>query len=141
MKCNAYIDGSSLGNPGEAGYGVVFYEKENASNCVKASGVYIGKGTNNTAEYSGLVGCLEMCEDLGVTELHVRSDSELLVKQIHGQYKVKQPHLIKLYTEIFSLIQRQGIDFTIEHVPREQNKEADKLAKQAATLKENIEGL
>ena len=140
MKCEAYIDGSSLGNPGEAGYGVVIYESGNHSEYLMAVGVYIGQGTNNTAEYSGLLGCLKLTAAMNISELVVNSDSELLVRQVNGEYKVKQPHLLKMYNQICSIIKQSDFDFIIRHVPREKNKEADRLAKKAAMLKQNITG-
>jgi probable phosphoglycerate mutase len=124
----AYIDGGARGNPGPAGYGVVI---TNASGEIVAElSKYLGQRTNNFAEYSGLLAALEFTLSHNYESLNVVSDSELLVRQIRGIYKVRSPELKQLYEQARLLIGKLH-DFHIEHVRREKNKQADKLANQA----------
>ena len=136
MNLIAYIDGSSMGNPGESGYGVVI--KDENGNVLQYFGNYIGQTTNNVAEYQGLIGCLDLVAKFQIGSLTVFSDSQLMVRQINGEYRVKQPHLQVLFSKVKEKLKILSIDFTIEHVPREQNKEADKLARKAVYLKSEI---
>jgi len=121
----AYIDGGSRGNPGPAGYGVQIVGEDGAV----IAEVYdsLPNATNNVAEYHGLLAALAWAVDQGLRSLHVRSDSELLVKQLRGQYRVKNPGLQPLYQDARVLAGRIG-RVTFEHVRRELNKEADRLA-------------
>jgi ribonuclease HI len=121
----AYIDGGSRGNPGPAGYGVQVVEDDGL--VVAELYEFVGQTTNNVAEYRGLLAALGWAVDRGLDALHVRSDSELLVKQLRGEYRVKHPGLQPLYLEARQLVQRIG-HVTFEHVRRELNKEADRLA-------------
>jgi probable phosphoglycerate mutase len=121
----AYVDGGSRGNPGIAGYGVSFLDE--AGQAVASLSVNLGIRTNNFAEYSALIAALKHAKSQGYDELKVFADSELLVKQIHGTYKVKSPDLRPLYDEAKSLISSLR-SFSIHHVPREQNRKADRLA-------------
>jgi len=139
MKLIAFIDGSSMGNPGEAGYGVVI--KDENGSVLQYYGNYIGRATNNVAEYQGLIGCLDLIGKFKADSLIVYSDSQLMVRQINGVYKVKQPHLQKLFSQIKAQLKEIPLNFTIEHVPREQNKEADKLARNAVYAKSEINDL
>lgn len=116
-----YCDGASRGNPGPAAYGYVLYEGENV---VESAGGKLGITTNNVAEYQGLLKGLERALQLGATEVVLRADSELMVKQLKGEYKVKAPHLLPLYQQALSLKAKLK-RFQAEHVRREQNKEAD----------------
>lgn len=119
-----YTDGGSRGNPGPAGIGVAIYDKDIL---VGEIGEYIGEATNNVAEYKALVRGLEECRRLGAARVKVFADSELLVKQINGQYKVKNEGLFPLYQEAYFL--SKGFDnFSIAHIKREKNKIADALA-------------
>lgn len=136
MKLTAFIDGSSMGNPGDAGYGVVL--KDHSGDTLAMLGRYIGKNTNNVAEYQGLLGCLELAKDFGATSLKIYSDSQLVVKQIHGEYRVKQPHLQVLHRQALVLIHAMGFDVELEHVRREFNNEADGLARRAVKAKGEI---
>ncbi|MBN1780900.1 ribonuclease HI family protein [bacterium] len=136
MKLIAYIDGSCYGNPGESGYGVVLQDESGVT--LSSLGQYIGKGTNNIAEYRGLLGAIELARSFKADTLHVFSDSELLVRQINGEYKVKQPHLISLFHQIHDMLDESGIDLTIRHIPREKNKLADKLARKAIHIKGEV---
>jgi ribonuclease HI len=124
----AYIDGGSRGNPGPAGYGVQIVDDDGM--VVEELHESVGVATNNVAEYRGLLAALAWAIDRGVRALHIRSDSELLVKQLRGEYRVKNPNLQPLYRDACALVGRIG-RVTFEHVRREFNKEADRLANQA----------
>jgi len=123
----AFIDGASSGNPGPAGIGVVIYCGKDE---LLSESKYIGETTNNVAEYTALTHLLDLCKKYDIKKIKVFSDSELLVKQVNGEYKVKNENLKKFFFSIFR--HKNHMDFIIEHVPREQNKEADKLAKAAS---------
>jgi ribonuclease HI len=120
----AYIDGGSRGNPGPAGYGVQIKDTDGLvlANIAES----IGTTTNNVAEYRAFLAALYWALEHKQTRLHICSDSELLVKQLSGEYKVKSDKLKPLYQEVVDLVAE--LDITIEHIPREQNKEADLLA-------------
>ena len=124
----AHTDGGARGNPGPAGYGAVIHD----SSGKKVAGLseYLGRQTNNVAEYQALIGALEYAVEHGPKALKVVSDSELLVRQIKGIYKVKEPTLRDLHARASQLI-RQLEWFEIEHVLRGHNREADDLANQA----------
>jgi len=124
----AYTDGGSRGNPGPAGWGVRI--EDAAGNMVEEFCASVGVATNNVAEYKGLLAALRWARDHGVTTLRVRSDSELLVKQMKGVYRVKNPGLQPLYREAQQLAAAIG-RVTFEHVRREQNADADRLANKA----------
>ena len=121
----AYIDGGSRGNPGPAGYGVQIVDRE--GQVLAELHQALGSATNNVAEYQGLLAALEWALDRGLHALHIRSDSELLVRQLKGEYRVKNPGLQPLYQEARDRIAQIG-KVTFEHVRREFNREADRLA-------------
>jgi ribonuclease HI len=123
----AHIDGGARGNPGPAGYGVRIEQDDGTVVELKEA---LGIATNNVAEYRGLIAALAWAAAHGISRLHVRSDSELLVKQMRGEYRVKHPGLQPLSTEARRLITRIG-DVRFDHVRREQNKDADRLANEA----------
>ncbi len=124
----ANIDGGSRGNPGPAAYGVVLRDGSGA--IVARLKKYIGQNTNNVAEYFGLIAALDYAQTHSVRSLRVESDSELMVKQMRGQYKVKSADLKPLFERASKMA--QGLEsFRIEHVYREQNREADALVNQA----------
>jgi len=123
-----HIDGASRGNPGPAAYGVVM-ESADGSRLAEFSG-YLGKTTNNVAEYQGLLAALDHALSKHYLRVKVQTDSELLARQIEGVYKVKNPGLRPLHAAAGQLIRRFD-SFSIEHVPRELNREADRLANQA----------
>jgi ribonuclease HI len=124
----AYIDGGSRGNPGPAGYGVRIEEADGT--LVEEFCGAIGIATNNVAEYQGLLAALEWARRHGHRRLHVRSDSELLIKQMRGEYRVKHPGLQPLHAKARLLA--AGFDqVRFEHVRREQNAHADRLANEA----------
>ncbi|MBN8661661.1 MAG: ribonuclease HI family protein [Candidatus Obscuribacter phosphatis] len=124
-----YADGGSRGNPGPAGCGVVLSNAATGENLENISH-FLGTATNNVAEYTGLVLGLEKALALGIPEVEVRMDSELVVKQIKGEYRVKNENLKPLYLKATAL-KSKFKKFAISHVRREQNKEADRLANQA----------
>lgn len=121
----ANIDGASRGNPGPASYAVIL--KDPAGKVIFQLGKKIGRETNNVAEYYALLAALDFAANHGIRGLRVRSDSELLVRQMQGRYKVKSPELKPLH-ERASRLARQFEYFVIEHVPRELNRDADALA-------------
>jgi ribonuclease HI len=124
----ANIDGGSRGNPGPAAYGVVIRDAK--GEIVARLKKYIGQNTNNVAEYFGLIAALDYAQTHGVRALCTESDSELLVKQMRGQYKVKSQELRPLFERAKKMSQTFEF-FRIDHVYREQNKEADALVNQA----------
>ena len=121
----AHVDGGARGNPGPAGYGVVITDQ--AGHKVAALSEYLGHQTNNYAEYNGLLAALDYALAHGHKALRVVGDSELLVKQIRGEYKVKSPSLLELYQKARKMI-GQLEWFSIQHVLRGGNQEADRLA-------------
>lgn len=125
---HANIDGGSRGNPGPAAYGVVM--RDGRGEVVASLKKYIGQNTNNVAEYFGLIAALDYAQTHGIRALRVESDSELLVKQMRGQYKVKSEELKPLFERAKKMSQTLEM-FRIEHVYREQNREADALVNQA----------
>jgi probable phosphoglycerate mutase len=124
----AHIDGGARGNPGPAGFGVYIQDAKHA--VIAEISEFLGHQTNNYAEYSALLAALEYAIDHAHPVLHVVSDSELLVKQIRGEYKVKSPELKHLYDRAQSLIPKLE-HFEIRHVLRERNQNADRLANAA----------
>lgn len=127
-RVTAFCDGGSRGNPGPAGYGV-FVQAADGSPLAELSD-FIGVKTNNVAEYSGLLAALDWALAHGAGELRVVSDSELMVKQMKGQYRVNSPDLRPLYEEAKRRAGRLG-KFEMQHVLRGKNKEADRLANEA----------
>jgi acyl dehydratase/ribonuclease HI len=124
----ANIDGAARGNPGPAAYGVVIRRPDGATH--ESLGKYIGRTTNNVAEYYALIAALDYAAASGIKRLRVYSDSQLIVNQIKGLYKVKHPDLRPLHERA----KKQGASlesFTITYVPREQNRDADDLANAA----------
>ena len=124
----ANIDGGSRGNPGPASYGVVI--RDGRGEIVAKLKKYIGRMTNNVAEYYGLIAAMDYAQSHGIRALRIESDSELLVKQMRGQYKVKSEDLRPLF-ERAQKMSKAFDSFRIEHVYREQNREADALANEA----------
>lgn len=123
-----YSDGGSRGNPGPAGCGAVLLDP--AGRQVGAWRQYLGRATNNHAEYQGLILGLTRAAELGVRELTVLMDSELLVRQLGGQYQVKSPQLKPLFEQARQLLAGFA-RVQVRHIPREQNSQADALANQA----------
>lgn len=128
MKLHLYIDGASRGNPGPSSVGVVVLDASGRTLCEHCR--RIGEFTNNVAEYTALLDALTLCREMGGTELRVHSDSQLLVRQMNGSYRVKNPRLLEHFTRIRELLRYfAAVEFV--HVPREQNTHADRLANQA----------
>ncbi len=128
LAWRANIDGGSRGNPGPASYGVVI--RDSRGDIVARLKKYIGRTTNNVAEYYGLIAALDYAQSNNIRALRIESDSELLVKQMRGQYKVKSADLKPLYERAKKMSQAIPA-FRIDHVYREQNREADLLANEA----------
>ena len=127
-----YIDGASKGNPGHSGIGVVIY-KENR--VIKRISSYIGKATNNVAEYTALIYALEEALLLKAKSLEIYTDSQLLARQLNKVYKVKHAGIINLYNRAVHLV--TGFEkVLVNHIPRERNCSADKLA--TAAIKETL---
>ena len=125
---NAHCDGGARGNPGPAGYGALIQDDHGM--VIAELSEFLGIRTNNYAEYSGLLGCLQYALDHGHPRLRVVSDSELMVKQIQGKYKVNSPDLKPLWQEAKNRIAKlEG--FEISHALRHKNKDADRLANEA----------
>jgi ribonuclease HI len=123
----AHIDGGSRGNPGPAAYGVHITHADGTIVELKEC---FGVATNNVAEYRGLLAALSWATTTGISRLHVRSDSQLLIKQMRGEYRVKHAGLIPLWKEARGLAKHIA-DVEFEHVRREFNKDADRLANEA----------
>lgn len=129
----ANIDGGSRGNPGPAAYGVIVRDVK--GKILRELGEYLGHQTNNFAEYSGLLAALEYAHKEKIPSLKILSDSELLVKQMKGQYRVKSPGLVPLFERARALARRLP-KFSIEHVRRERNREADRMVNQVLDQQE-----
>jgi ribonuclease HI len=128
VKARLFTDGGARGNPGPAAYGFVL-ESEDGT-VLAAEGEAIGTATNNVAEYSGLIAGLQKAVELHVPEVEVVSDSELMVKQMRGEYRVKNEALRELYDEATALARRVGY-VEYRHVRRAHNELADKLVNDA----------
>ena len=124
----AHVDGGARGNPGPAGYGLVV--EDEAGKKVAESSEFLGVRTNNFAEYAGLIAAIAYAVSHQAEGLLVVSDSELLVKQMKGEYKVRAPELQTLHKRANEMLRGLGW-FDIRHVRREQNREADRLANEA----------
>jgi ribonuclease HI len=127
MKMIVNVDGGARGNPGPAAIGIVIRDGE--GNVLQDLGETIGEATNNVAEYKALIRGIEMAKELGADELQIHGDSELVVKQMLGQYKVKHPDMKPLHAQAREAL--DGVEWTISHVRREQNADADALVNQA----------
>ena len=128
-SCEVYIDGASLGNPGPAGVGVVFLDGD--AKPIRQFSKYLGEATNNVAEYLALVYALQEARQIGCRVVSVKTDSELLARQLNGQYKVRDAQL-RLLHDLAHYLTQGFAAWRIEHVPRTQNRLADRLAGQAA---------
>lgn len=130
-RFSAHVDGGSRGNPGAAAWGVAVVDGE--GRVLERHAGSIGTATNNVAEYRGLIEALRLAEERGSVEVDIRADSELIVRQIEGRYKVRHPDLIPLHAEAKRRIATFPL-FRIRHVRREDNREADKLVNRALDL-------
>jgi ribonuclease HI len=123
-----FTDGASIGNPGKVGVGYVIYKNDKR---IKDGSVFLGNQTNNFAEYMAVIFALTEILGMGERECEVLTDSQLVCEQIKGNYKVANENIFPLFTLAKKII-AQFNEFTITHIPREKNEEADKLSKKAA---------
>lgn len=139
-KLKVFTDGASRGNPGEAGIGIVVYDE--SDNIIKKWNEYIGKTTNNQAEYLALIKSLDLIRELKETIqiefIEFFADSELMVKQLRLEYKVKDEGLKPLFKKFNTLINELKIPYKINHIERKLNKEADKLANMGIDNKNSL---
>jgi len=126
MTLYANTDGASRGNPGESGIGIIL--RDERGTVVYSGSGYIGRTTNNAAEYQALLSCLKKAIQLGCSKLIIRSDSELMVRQLKGEYRVKDKNLQRYHAEANRLIASAPFVFEVVHVEREKNRDADLLA-------------
>lgn len=126
-RAHVYFDGACRGNPGPSAVG---HAVVTGDGIAAEGGETIGRATNNQAEYRALVTALEVAADFGFDEVHVRGDSELIVKQVKGAWDTNDPELRELRVRARELLARFG-EWTLEHVPREINARADELANEA----------
>lgn len=133
MVLNIYTDGGSRGNPGISGYGLVIYEDK--QKVLYQEGKFLGVKTNNEAEYSGIIAALEWVKknktNYNITQLNFFADSQLMIRQLQGLYKVKAPTLLPLYAQVQQLLTQINLPTKYTDVRREFNKLADELANQA----------
>ncbi len=131
MSCRLFFDGACRGNPGPMGIGIVLFEKGKK---VKEVSKRLGKGTNNIAEWTALIEGLKLAKAHGCKELEVRGDSQLIIRQIMGRYRVKNRNLLPLFNEAKKLCSDfEKIDF--RWVEREQNADTDTLSNRALDIK------
>ena len=136
MTIFAYTDGASRGNPGESGVGIIL--KDESGKVIKSHFGYIGQATNNVAEYMALATCLKIVRGIECDNLVVHSDSELMVRQLNGQYKVKDKGLKEHFLNIQKILTSSPFKFEIKHVPRDENHEADQLANRGIDTKKYL---
>ena len=136
MQCLIHVDGGSRGNPGPAGTGVVLRDAATGKPMHEA-GYFLGNTTNNVAEYRGLIKALQVAAQLHASTVHIHSDSQLLVRQIMGQYRVKAPQLKPLYDQARKALE-QFTRWRVDYVPREENTRADELANQAMDARGDV---
>jgi ribonuclease HI len=134
QKVTLYVDGSSKGNPGEGGAGVII--RNELEGIVLQSKRYLGIVTNNVAEYQALILGLHEAKELGAQDVEICLDSELVVNQINGVYRVRDSKLKPLEGEVKRLL-KHFARWVIRHIPREENREADRLAREAVRDKED----
>ena len=130
-KLFLYTDGGSRGNPGPSGIGVVILDEKRKK--IKELSKYIGETTNNIAEYNALIYALEEAAALAAKELVIYMDSELMMRQLSGEYRVKSAELKPLFEKALGILKTFS-SFEIKHIEREKNKDADKLANKAMNL-------
>ncbi|MCB0875735.1 MAG: ribonuclease HI family protein [Solirubrobacterales bacterium] len=128
MKLTVHVDGGSRGNPGPAAIAAVLSDED--GEVIDSAGEVIGRATNNVAEYRALIFGIERARALGATELELVGDSELIVKQVRGEYRVKDPNMKPLHAAVVEAL--SGLDaWSIRHVKRHLNAEADRLVNEA----------
>ncbi len=133
MELNIYTDGGSRGNPGISGYGLIIYGDKKDTICQESK--FLGIKTNNEAEYLAIIAALEWVKKnqsfLNITKINFFADSQLMIRQLQGVYKVKAPTLLPLFSQAQQLLIQINIPYTFQDVRREYNKLADKLANKA----------
>lgn len=132
-KIKVYTDGASRNNPGHAGIGIVIYDENDF--IIRTYKEYIGQATNNQAEYQALIKSIELIKKLDFDKVEFYSDSELLVNQVNYDYRVKEPKLALLNNKFHVLMKKLGKPYSISHVERRKNKNADMLANRAIDKK------
>ena len=135
-QITAYADGGSRGNPGPAAAGFILNDSD--AKTLQARASFLGKTTNNVAEYTAVINALEAAQKIGTKQITVFSDSELLVKQLNGRYKVKSDQIRPLFRKTVDLLDEFEI-WNVRHITREKNKQADELVNQALNLEKDIE--
>ena len=136
MTVYAYTDGAARGNPGESGIGLLL--KDGHGKIIFEGSGYIGKATNNVAEYTALLTCIKKVRQLSCKRLIVYSDSELMVKQLRGEYRVKDKGLQTYFLQIKELLKQSPFSFEINHIEREKNRQADQLANIGIDTKQTL---
>ncbi len=137
MTLHAFTDGASRGNPGESGIGLILKDAKGAT--VASWHGYIGLSTNNRAEYAALIALLERTKSVACERLIIHSDSELMVRQLNGRYKVRDAALRECHRRAAALLAAQPFPALLRHVPRAMNREADRLANLAIDTRAIIE--
>ena len=135
MRAVLRTDGGARGNPGPAGAGFVLHAHDGT--LLSSGGRFLGETTNNIAEYEALIWGLEAALDLGITDITVLCDSELVVRQVNGVYKVKHPNMRPLFVRTLDLLRRFGAS-QVRHIPRAENAAADRLVNEAIDLKGHV---
>lgn len=135
MRVRVFTDGGARGNPGPAGIGVVIQDAQGKT--LEAFGEYLGETTNNQAEYRAMIAALTRAKELGATDVSAFADSELLVKQLHREYRVKNAGLAPLFVQVWNLAQSFA-SCTFTHVRRERNKNADKMVNAAIDARRSV---
>ncbi|MFG0247598.1 MAG: ribonuclease HI family protein [Phycisphaeraceae bacterium JB051] len=138
MPISIHIDGGARGNPGPAACGVVIRDLDHDL-LLHEAGYYLGTTTNNEAEYQGLLHALEVALEIGAKDIRIIADSQLMVRQVLGQYKVKAPNLKPLHAKAQTLLAKFD-DWSFDHVLRHLNKRADELANMAMDVRKNVPG-
>jgi ribonuclease HI len=139
MTVHAFTDGASRGNPGESGMGILMRD-EGGKTLVSLSD-YLGSATNNVAEYIALITCLKLARETKCTRLIVHSDSELIVRQVKGTYRVRDAGLKPYFAQVQELLASVPFKVEIRHITREDNKLADQLANRGINLKRRVNDL
>lgn len=137
-RLRIHIDGGSRGNPGPAAVGMVLFDLDEKKTLLEA-GYHLGQATNNVAEYQGLCRALQQAIALGASQIQILSDSQLMVRQVLGQYRVKSEDLKPLYAQAMTMLEGFGSgNWSIEHVYREKNARADELANLAMDFDRDV---
>jgi phosphoribosylglycinamide formyltransferase-1 len=136
-QITAYTDGGSRGNPGPAAAGFILAEPNGTP--IQSRALFLGETTNNVAEYTAIIKALEAARQIGAKKLTIFSDSELIVKQVNGEYKVKSEQIRPLFRQTVDLIS-EFEECKVKHVTRDKNQQADELVNQALNLERDIEG-